>query len=145
MEAISLVKELYVLVRYLQEVHEVAEKMKDETAEMLGRLLAIAPHLDSIEEDLQRGRFKEEGALLTLRRLHSVVAAAEQLVSKLSGTKRGGVIVAWAKGTWNAKSNMEQLRNMATRLDSAVGDLTFSAVRHGFEQQVSRALEGFWV
>jgi len=141
MDAVSAVKEIVTAVLYLQEVHAMSRKIHDETADMLGRLLGIVSYLDAIQRDLQDGRFEEPGRLQQLLRLNDTVQAAEQLVSKLSGTKRGGVI-AWAKGTWNVKSNMQQLQEVATRIDRAVSDLTLSEVRNGFENQVSRKLQG---
>jgi len=134
MDAVSVIKEIVAAVQYLQEVHAVAKKVYEGTADMLGRLLAITPNLDSIEGDLQRGLFETPGQLQALLRLNDAVQAAEKLVSKLSGTKRGGV-VAWAQGAWNAKSNMQQLEEVGTRIDRAVQDLTLSEVRRGFVHQ----------
>ena len=141
MDALSAIQEIVAGVRYLQEVHEIAKKIHVEAADMMGRLLAISPNLESIQGDLQRGRFQDPGQLQALLRLNDTVQTAEQLVSKLSGTKRGGV-VAWAKGAWNAKSNMKELQEVATCIDRAVHDLTLCEVRHGFVHQVSRTLEG---
>ena len=44
------------------------------------------------------------------------------------------------KGAWNAKSNMEALTEVQTKIDRAVQDLTLTKVGEGFAQQVSRTL-----
>ena len=142
MDAVSAVKEIVTAVLYLQEVHAMSQKIHEEAAEMLGRLLGIVSYLDAIQKDLQDGRFEDPGRLQQLLRLNDTVQAAEQLVSKLSGTKRGSVI-AWAKDAWNVKSNMQKLQDVAQRIDRAVSDLTLSEVRNGFVNQVSSKLQGF--
>ena len=141
MDAVSAVKEIITAVLYLQEVQAMSRKIHEETANMLGRLLGIVSYLDAIQRDLQDGRFQDPGRLQQLLRLKDTVQAAEQLISKLSGTKRGGVI-AWAKGAWSVKSNMQELQDVAQRIDRAVSDLTLSEVRNGFVHQVSRRLHG---
>ena len=141
MNAASAVAEIVNAVFYLQQVYEMSQKIHEEVADMLGRLMAIAPHIVSIQIDLERGRFKDPGQLEPLLRLKDTVQAAEKLVSKLSGTKRGGV-VAWAKGAWKVKSNMQQLQEAATSIDRAVIDLTLSDVKLGFMHQVGHTLQG---
>ena len=42
------------------------------------------------------------------------------------------------RGAWNAKSNMEKLKEVETRITGAVQDLTFCKVTQGIVNQVSR-------
>ena len=141
MDAVSAVKEIFAAAFYLQEVHAMSQQIHEDAADMLGRLLGIVSSLDAIQKELQDGCFRDSGRLTLLQRLKDTVLAAEQLVSKLTGTNRRGVF-AWAKGMWNAKSNTQDLEAMATRIDRAVSELTLSEVRNGFVHQVSRKLQG---
>ena len=56
------------------------------------------------------------------------------MISKHTGTKRGGV-VTWVKGAWNAAGNTQELNDVEARIDRAVSDLTLSEVWRGNTQQ----------
>ena len=77
MDGLSVVKEIYAACKYLHEVHEMAKKLGDESAEIVGRILIFEACLESFENDQAMGRFQEPGQLQALFRLHKAVLAAE--------------------------------------------------------------------
>jgi hypothetical protein len=77
MDAFSALKEIYAAFQYLHEVHEMAKKLGETSADMVARILAFKNHLASIRDDWDFGRFKEPGQLQALLRLQDAVLAAE--------------------------------------------------------------------
>ena len=75
MDAFSALKEIVAAVRYLHEVHEMAEKLHEKFADMVARFLAFEPLLESIQNNLKR--FQEPGPLQALLLLRDAVLAAE--------------------------------------------------------------------
>ena len=77
MDGLSVVKEIYAACKYLREVHEMAKKLGDESAEIVARILKFEACLKSFENDQANGRFQEPGQLQALLSLHEAVLAAE--------------------------------------------------------------------
>ena len=130
-DAVSAVKEIVTAVNYLQEVHASKKTIhKKDLAELLRRILAIAPSPDTmwswVTPSLGTILSFRAPDLGLLQKLKDAVLAAVKLVRKLTIPVGVGCF-AWAKGVWNAKSNMQKLEKVMPRIEEAVRDLTLSS------------------
>ena len=144
MDAISLFSAIYEVLKFMNECRQSAAKNDHTAADILSRLLLFEPHLATHHTDAQEGRFQDQSKMQALLRLCDAVQAAEKWVRKHLRAKNGGLVV-WAKGRWHAKEHMDDLEDIATRIDRAVHDLTFSELQaQGRVQATAQAgIEGF--
>jgi hypothetical protein len=144
MDAIALVSAIYEVIKFMNECRQSAAKNDRSAADILGRLLVFEFHFVTLHNNARAGKFQDQSKMQALLRLCEAVQGAEKWVRKHLRAKNGGLVV-WAKGRWHAKEHMEELEDIAMRIDRAVHDLTFSELQiQGRERATAQAgIEGF--
>ncbi|KAJ1472755.1 hypothetical protein T484DRAFT_1839001 [Baffinella frigidus] len=144
MDAITVVCAMYEVFKFMHDCINSATKNDRTAGDILSRLLVFEPHLETIRSNVEAGRFQDQSKMQALLRLCDAVQGADKWVRKHLRAKNGGLVV-WAKGRWHAKGNMEELEDIATRIDRAVQDLTFAEITdHNHLRATAQAgIEGF--